>query len=107
MISDGEYIKRGNVKDFIRWAFFGPGHIREQDQQIEEEIETYTTEIEKMIGRKLPPGRMDVKSLGQLLNEAGGSHRSLLWYTVSSLSSLYVMEPYQNDNKLHLVCLCD
>ncbi|OJZ80312.1 hypothetical protein ASPFODRAFT_53402 [Aspergillus luchuensis CBS 106.47] len=24
---------------------------------------------------------MDVKSLGQLLNEAGGSHRSLLWYT--------------------------
>lgn len=86
MVSEGEYIKRDNVKDFIRWAFFGPGHTREQDQRNEEEIETYTTEIEKMIGRKLSPGRMDVKSLGQLLNEAGGSHRSLLWYTVSSLS---------------------
>ncbi|KAJ5449663.1 uncharacterized protein N7458_006112 [Penicillium daleae] len=80
MVSEGECIKRDNVKDFIRWAFFGPGYTREQGQQNEEEIETYTTEIEKMIGRKLSPGRMGVKSLGQLLNEAGGSHRSLLWY---------------------------
>jgi hypothetical protein len=86
MVSEGECIKRDNVKDFIRWAFFGPGYTREQGQQNEEEIETYTTEIEKMIGRKLSPGRMDVKSLGQLLNEAGGSHRSLLWYAVSYLS---------------------
>lgn len=85
LMVSGEYIKRDNVKDFIRWAFFGPGHTWEQDQRNEEEIETYTTEIEKMIGRKLSPGRMDVKSLGQLLNEAGGLHRSLLWYTVSSL----------------------
>jgi hypothetical protein len=86
MVAEGEYIKRDNVKDFIRWAFFGPGHTRERDQRNEEEIETYTTEIEKMIGRKLSPGRMDVKSLGQLLNEAGGSHRSLLWYSVSYIS---------------------
>ena len=90
MVSEAECIKRDNVKDFIRWAFFRPGHTREQDQQNEGEIETYTTEIEKLIGRRLPPGRTDAKGLGQLLNEAGGSHRSLLWYTVSYLSLLSV-----------------
>jgi hypothetical protein len=86
IFAEGEYIKRDKVKDFIRWVFFGPGHTRERDQRNEEEVETYTTEIEKMIGRKLSPGRMDVKSLGQILKEAGGSHRSLLWYTVNYLS---------------------
>ncbi|GFN11750.1 uncharacterized protein AtWU_01547 [Aspergillus tubingensis] len=75
------YHRRDNVKDFIRWAFFTPGYVQERDQQNEGEVETYVTEIEKLTGRELPPGRMDVKSLGQLLNEAGGSHRSLLWYT--------------------------
>lgn len=85
MVSEAECIKRDNVKDFIRWAFFKPGHMRDLDQGIEGEIETYTTELEQLMGRKLPPGRMDVKGLGQLLNEAGGSHRSLLWYTVSYL----------------------
>lgn len=81
MISETQCIKRDNVKDFIRWAFFGPGYKQEQDQQNEREIEIYTTEIEKLIGQKLSPGRMDVKGLGQLLHETSGSHRSLLWYT--------------------------
>ncbi|KAJ6181465.1 hypothetical protein N7485_000107 [Penicillium canescens] len=81
MVSEPECIKRDNVKDFIRWSLFGPEYTREQDQQNEGEIEAYTREIEKLIGRKLSAGRMDVKGLGQLLNEAGGLHRSLLWYT--------------------------
>ena len=96
MVSEAEYIRRDNVKDFIRWAFFTPEYVQERDQQNEGEVETYVTEIEKLIGRELPPGRMDVKSLGQLLNEAGGSHRSLLWYTVSNLLSMYV-ESHQAD----------
>ncbi|GLB05105.1 hypothetical protein AtubIFM57258_011136 [Aspergillus tubingensis] len=80
MVSEAEFIRRDNVKDFIRWAFFTPGYVQERDQQNEGEVETYVTEIEKLTGRELPPGRMDVKSLGQLLNEAGGSHRSLLCF---------------------------
>jgi hypothetical protein len=107
MVSDAECIKRDNVKDFIRWAFFKPGYTQGLDQQNEDELETYTAEVEQLMGRKLSPGRMDVKGLGQLLNEAGGSHRSLLWYTVSYLSSfLSVMELYQTDNSIHLVRLC-
>ncbi|KAJ5749504.1 hypothetical protein N7533_006532 [Penicillium manginii] len=81
MVSEADCIKRDNVKDFIRWAFFGPACVRGQDRQNEEEIEAYTAETEKLIGRKLSPGWVNVKGLGQLLNEADSSHRSLLWYT--------------------------
>lgn len=88
MVSGAEHIMRDNVKDFIRWSLFGPEYTQGKDQQNEREIDVYTTDIEKLIGRKLPPGRMDVKGLGQLLNEACGSHRSLLWYTVSYTSPL-------------------
>lgn len=96
MVPEAKYIKRDNVKDFIRWSLFGPDHIQEQDQQTEREIEAYTTELEKLTGRKLSPGRMDVKGLGRLLNEAGGLHRSLLWYSVSYLSPLYVTKAVLN-----------
>ncbi|KAJ5888714.1 hypothetical protein N7495_008755 [Penicillium taxi] len=84
LVPETKPIKRGDVKNFIRWSLFGPGSTGKQVQEHEEEIEMYTTEIEKHIGRELPPGRMDVKGgkcLGQLLNESSGSHRSLLWYT--------------------------
>jgi hypothetical protein len=106
MVSGAEHIMRDNVKDFIRWSLFGPEYTKEQDQQNEREIDAYTTDIEKLIGRKLPPGRMDVKGLGQLLNEACGSHRSLLWYTVSYISLLSVTESYQADIPIHSVRLC-
>ena len=90
MVSEAECIKRDNVKDFIRWSLFGPENTEEQDQQNEREIEAYTTELEELIGRELSPGRIDVKGLGRLLNEAGSSPRSLLWYSVSYLCLLSV-----------------
>ncbi|BCS23582.1 uncharacterized protein APUU_40026S [Aspergillus puulaauensis] len=81
LVSEAEYIKRDNVKDFVRWAFFRPDYKHKWDQHDEVEVEAYTTEIEKLIGQKLAPGRIDLKGLGQLLHETTGSHRSLLWYT--------------------------
>lgn len=72
-------IKRENVKDWLRWAFFGAGQTQELD---EEEIETFTRDTEKLLGRELPPGRSNTKNVGRMLNEARGLHRSLLWYTV-------------------------
>ncbi|KAJ5337387.1 uncharacterized protein N7506_005409 [Penicillium brevicompactum] len=59
MVSDAQYIKRDNVKDFIRWAFFKPGYAQGLDQQNEEELETYTAEVEQLMERKLSPGKMD------------------------------------------------
>jgi hypothetical protein len=79
MIKKDGQIKRGNVKDFIRWAFFHSEMVQEQH---EAEVEVYTRETEKLLGRDLPPGRDKTKGLGQMLNEFDGFHRSLLWYTV-------------------------
>jgi hypothetical protein len=97
MVSEVEHIKRDNVKDFIRWAFFKPGYTHILDQQSEREVDNYTAELEQLMGRKLSPGRMDVKGLGRLLNEAGGSHRSLLWYTVGYLSLVSICDRTLSD----------
>lgn len=79
MVSNDAPIKRQNVKDFIRWAFFGTGPTQEQHEL---ELEAYTRETEKLFGKELPPGKDNVKGLGQVLNEVDALHRSLLWYTV-------------------------
>jgi hypothetical protein len=79
MIAKDGHIKRENVKDFIRWAFF---HTEQVQEQHEPQVEAYTRETEKLFGRELPPGRDNAKGLGQMLNEGDGLHRSLLWYTV-------------------------
>lgn len=66
---------------FIRWAFFHP----EQVQELELEVEAYTRDVEKLLGRELLSGKNNVKGLGPMLNEVDGLHRSLLWYTVCCL----------------------
>lgn len=85
LVSDTKHIKRESVKDFLRWSFFGPASTEERKRH-ENEIELYTTNIETWLGRKLPPGRTGVKGLWQVLIEARGSYRSLLWYTVGRLA---------------------
>jgi hypothetical protein len=84
LVSDDTHVKRQNVQDFIRWAFFGGGPLQAQHEL---EIENYTKETERIFGKELPPGKADVKGLGQLLNEVDALHRSLLWYTVCRLYS--------------------
>jgi hypothetical protein len=79
MVAEGGHIKRENVKDFIRWAFFHPVQALEQH---EPEVEAYTRDTEKLFGRELPLGKDNVKNLGRMLNEVDALHRSLLWYTV-------------------------
>jgi hypothetical protein len=49
MASEAEHIKRDNVKDFIRWAFFKPGYTHVLDQQSEREVDNYTTELEQLM----------------------------------------------------------
>ncbi|KAK7421209.1 hypothetical protein QQX98_002339 [Neonectria punicea] len=47
-------IKRENVKDFFRWSFLNTG---DSDPAHDEELEEFAGEIEKLLGRKLEPGR--------------------------------------------------
>lgn len=73
-------IKRENVKDFLRWAFLNTGAPNAAD---DEELEEFIKEMEKMLGRKLEPGRGSAKCLRLSLEKVDMLHRSLTWYLVS------------------------
>jgi hypothetical protein len=73
-------IKRDNVKEFILWAFL---NTDEFDPNYEEELEEYTQEIEKLMGRRFEPGRGNAKCLRLTLDRVEMLHRSLWWYLVS------------------------
>ncbi|RKK97089.1 hypothetical protein BFJ70_g17626 [Fusarium oxysporum] len=86
-------IKRDNVKDFFRWAFLNTG---DHDSTYDEELEEYTQEIEKLLGKKLEPGRGNAKCLRLTLEKVEMLHRSLTWYlcvfvvdTIASISLRY------------------
>ncbi|KAI9836584.1 MAG: hypothetical protein M1819_001216 [Sarea resinae] len=72
-----EDIRRENVKEFLRWAFFNAGKAEEK---YEEEVEGYVQAIERLSGRELPPGKGKARSLRLTLDRVGCLHRSLLWY---------------------------
>ena len=80
-----EHIKRENVKEFIRWAFFNGEETRDEDEL---EIEGYVRSTEKLLGREIPSGTGSAKVLRLTLDKVDGLHRSLLWYLVRSSESL-------------------
>lgn len=73
-------IKRENLKEFFRWAFF---NLAEPDPAYEDELQDYTEEIERLLGRKLEDGRDNAKCLRLTLEQVNMLHRSLIWYPVS------------------------
>lgn len=83
-----EEVKRENVREFLLWAFFdrdgeakGPG----SNDDIAEELESYLVKIEKLLGRKLPEGRGDAKSLRLTFDKVETRYRSVVWYGVIAL----------------------
>jgi hypothetical protein len=73
-------IKRENIREFFLWAFL---NTDKYDSAYEEELEEYTQEIEKLLGRKFEPGRGSAKCLRLTLDKVEMLHRSLWWYLVS------------------------
>ena len=92
-------IKRENVKDFFRWAFL---NTAEHDPAHDEELDEYLEDMEKMLGRKLEPGRGSAKCLRLSVDKVEMLHRSLTWYLVSFCRDLG-----QDDRlyKLYSACL--
>ncbi|KAF7553575.1 hypothetical protein G7046_g7075 [Stylonectria norvegica] len=86
-----EEIKRENVKDFFRWAFL---NTADMDPEYDEELEEYTNEMEKILGRKLEPGRGSAKCLRLTIDKVEMLHRSLTWYfcvsVVDTITSVYL-----------------
>lgn len=72
-------IRRENVKEFFCWAFLNKSAFGILD---DEELEEYTTEMEKILGRNLLPGRGNATPLRLTLDRVKMLHRSLLWYLV-------------------------
>jgi hypothetical protein len=72
-------VKRENVEEFFRWAFFNTSW---PDPAYDDELADYINLLEESIGRKLEPGRGDVKCLRLTLDNVVILHRSLIWYFV-------------------------
>ena len=73
-------IKWENVKEFFRWAFLNTGVPNTVD---DEELDEYVGEMEKLLGRKIEPGRGNAKCLRLTLEKVDMLHWSLTWYLVS------------------------
>lgn len=80
--ADIREIKRDNVKEFFLWAFFNRGGPPGDD---DEELEEYISAAEKLMGIQLEPGRGKARALRLTLDRVDMLHRSLTWYSVSSL----------------------
>jgi hypothetical protein len=83
-------IKCENVREWICWAFFNTHKVTEQE---EEEVEFYLSETERLLGRTLPPGKGNVKSIRLTLDAVDCSHRSLFWYFVGYFSPALNVRP--------------
>jgi hypothetical protein len=64
-------IKRDNVKNFFRWAFFNTG---EPNPVNDKELEEYVREIEKLLERKLEARRGSAKCLRLTLDKVDMLH---------------------------------
>lgn len=78
-------IKRENVNEFFRWAFF---NMAEPNLAYDEELQEYTRTMEALLGRELEDGRGNAKCLRLTLGEVDMLHRSLIWYSVSFTCTL-------------------
>ncbi|KAI9752043.1 MAG: hypothetical protein M4579_005771 [Chaenotheca gracillima] len=74
-----EEIKKENVKEFYRWAFLNTDAVYPAD---EEELDGYAEGFEKLLGRKLAPGRGNARCLRLSLEEVTMVHRPLAWYLI-------------------------
>ena len=70
-------IRKENVKQLYRWAFFNKANYDPED---EDELDEYIVETETLLGRKLKPGRGNAVPLLVTLDKVRTLYRSLFWY---------------------------
>lgn len=80
-------IKWENIKEFFRWAFLDTGIPNKAD---DEELDGYVREMEKLLGRRIEPGRGNAICLRLTLDKVDMLHRSLTWYLVSTCHKEHV-----------------
>jgi hypothetical protein len=97
--ADPKDVKRENIRDFFRWAFFNTAL---SNPDIDAELEEYVCMLEDAIGKKLEPGRGNVTCLRLTLDNVEILHRSLVWYFVRSQTSYY--KPSQANELVRRLC---
>ena len=70
-------IRKDNIKQLYRWAFLNKAECHPED---EAELDGYIVETEKLLGRKLLPGRGKAVPLLVTLDQFRTLYRSLFWY---------------------------
>ena len=78
-------IRRENIKEFFRWAFFDSAFF---EAEHDEEVDEYVSELEAKLGTKFEPGRADVECIRLSIDKVGALHRSLTWYMVSAIEPI-------------------
>ena len=73
-------IRRENIKEFFRWAFFDSAVF---EAEHDGEVDEFVTRLEVALGTKLEPGRANIKCIRLTIDEVAALHRSLTWYMVS------------------------
>jgi hypothetical protein len=72
-------IKLENVKEFLRWAFWGTD---DPDAVPEADLNYCVSLIQERIGTKLEPGTGNSRSLRVTIDHVDIVHRPFIWYTV-------------------------
>ncbi|MCJ1308233.1 hypothetical protein MMC25_001886 [Agyrium rufum] len=80
--ADPREMKRGNVKEFLAWAFLNQAGWDEVEG---EELEVYLDGWERKLGRKLEDGRGRTEPLRLTLDPVPMAHRPLVWYMIIAL----------------------
>jgi hypothetical protein len=96
--ADPKDVKRENIKEFFRWAFFNSAL---SNPDLDTELEEYVCQLENAIGRKFEPGRGNVTCLRLTLDHVQILHRSLVWYFVGFLQLVYASQ-----TNVVVRCLC-
>lgn len=71
------------MAEWLLWALFG-SHLDGLQEEWKEELETYLSRMEQLIGCKFSVGHEEaVKCMKNTLDPVDAVHRPLLWYAVS------------------------
>ncbi|KAL2202959.1 hypothetical protein CC79DRAFT_1325743 [Sarocladium strictum] len=79
-----EYIHRGDLREFLLWAFFDRDntHSTTHDEFDEEDLEEFIQRIEGLVDYRFKPGHGPCKSLRLTLEGIETTYRSFLWYII-------------------------
>lgn len=83
-----ERIGRTDCIEFYAWSMLNKKLSQITDSEYIE-LEDYISDLERRVGRTLPPGRRGARSLRGTLDAVPLQHRPLLWYLVSLKQKIF------------------